>query len=246
MMDGIGERHDEQRDGDKVIALVAEPVGQPTACRRHKIMPQWVVALCPIDRARQEQRHQPGEDRDRHPIISGFQRVTVPCLSRGKPLHKLIGAALVGSTLMLAACQQAAPSGQVIATVDGVEITLAELNGEASARNLAIATDPAQRAAAIADLVKRKLLVRAARAQGLDRTPQFVLAERRMREILLAQQVVVARLAILPVAYQVQPPANVLLAEQQRAEQAVADILASQRDAKVTYQRGFAPDVPIK
>lgn len=90
--------------------------------------------------------------------------------------------------LALAACSDAVPEGQVIAVVDGTEITLSELNEEGRSRGLDIANDRANRDALLRELIERKLLVREAEARELDRSPDFLLAERRMREILLGQQ----------------------------------------------------------
>jgi EpsD family peptidyl-prolyl cis-trans isomerase len=90
--------------------------------------------------------------------------------------------------LALAACSEAVPQGQVIAVVDGTEITLAELNEEGRSRGIDIANDRANRDALLRELVERKLLVREAEARELDRSPDFLLAERRSREILLGQQ----------------------------------------------------------
>jgi len=92
------------------------------------------------------------------------------------------------AALSMAACDQAKPAGQVVATVNGVEITVAELNGEAQARSLDIDSDPSLRDALLRELIERKLLVQQAREQKIDRTPQFLLTERRQREIILAQQ----------------------------------------------------------
>lgn len=88
----------------------------------------------------------------------------------------------------LAGCSKAVPEGQVIAIVEGTEVTLAELNEEGRSRGLDIAGDRALRDALLQELVDRKLLVREAERRQLDRSPDFLLAERRMREILLGQQ----------------------------------------------------------
>jgi EpsD family peptidyl-prolyl cis-trans isomerase len=84
------------------------------------------------------------------------------------------------------------PQGQVIALVNGTEITVAELNEEARTRGIPIRRDPALKAALIAELVDRKLLVQRAQEQGLDREPGYLLAKRRSDEILLAQQILAA------------------------------------------------------
>ena len=76
----------------------------------------------------------------------------------------------------------------MLATVDGEEITRAELELEARERNLPIGEDPAVREALLQELVQRKLLVREARKQDLHRTPEYLLATRRLGELALAQQ----------------------------------------------------------
>lgn len=87
------------------------------------------------------------------------------------------------------------PAGQVIAAVDGEEITRAELNEEARLRNLPVSRDMVLRDAVIRDLIDRKLLVRAARERGLHRSPRHLLTVRRLTEIDLAQQLLAAEQA---------------------------------------------------
>lgn len=112
-----------------------------------------------------------------------------PRLSSTGPLSK----AVLTLTLLAAGCNQAeAPKGQVVATVDGTEITIAELNEEARSRGLTIAQDPELRNALLQELIGRKLLVEEAVEQGFDRSPQFMLAKRRSEEILLGQQLLAA------------------------------------------------------
>lgn len=84
-----------------------------------------------------------------------------------------------------------APSGQVIATIDGEEITLAELRAE-----LAGAPAPptpqvgkAMQEQALKQILVRKLLAHAAKEQGLDKTPDFAVQRERATETLLAQAV---------------------------------------------------------
>jgi hypothetical protein len=105
------------------------------------------------------------------------------------PRHRFVSiAAAAAGLLALAACSGEAPAGQVAARVNGVEITIAELNEEARARDLTLEKNPALRSALIQEMVDRKLLVAEAKAQELHRTPRHILAERRMGEILLVQQ----------------------------------------------------------
>jgi EpsD family peptidyl-prolyl cis-trans isomerase len=86
----------------------------------------------------------------------------------------------------LSGCDGGDLSGQVIAVVDGEEITIPELNAEARARGLVIGSDRAVRDRLLQDLIERKLLVHAAASRQLDRTPEHVLAKRRSDEMLLA------------------------------------------------------------
>jgi len=92
----------------------------------------------------------------------------------------------------LAGCDSGPVSGQVVAVVDGEEITIPELNAEARARGLVIGTDRAVRDRVLQDLIDRKLLVQAALDRQLDRTPDHLLAKRRSDEMLLASELIAA------------------------------------------------------
>lgn len=92
--------------------------------------------------------------------------------------------------LALAACgmgKDKEPTGQVVATVDGDEITLTELRAELSGMNL---PDPKARKAAeqqaLQMIVNRKIIAKAAEEQKLDKTPDFAIQEQRAMESLRA------------------------------------------------------------
>lgn len=104
--------------------------------------------------------------------------------------------ALVGT----AACSdKKAPSGQVVATVDGDEITQRELAGEVEAANLPAGADiKAVQPALVQSIVNRRLLVAQAKNDGLDKTPEYLAAEQRARETLLASQLMRSRVAKVP------------------------------------------------
>jgi EpsD family peptidyl-prolyl cis-trans isomerase len=80
-----------------------------------------------------------------------------------------------------------APTGQVVATVDGKEVTLLELQAELAGATF---TDPKQQKAvqerALEMIVARKLMADAARAQGIDKTPDFAMAEDQAIDNMLA------------------------------------------------------------
>jgi EpsD family peptidyl-prolyl cis-trans isomerase len=82
-----------------------------------------------------------------------------------------------------------APTGQVVANVDGREVTLRELNAE---MGTAAYPDPKTRKAAeqaaLRNVVARIVLADAARQQGLDKTPDFALQKQRAIDSVLAQE----------------------------------------------------------
>ncbi len=93
--------------------------------------------------------------------------------------------ALTSLSLMLAGCQKKA-EGQVVAVVNGEEITLNELNSEISELNVpANADKKLVRAEVLQRMVERRLLAQAAKDSGLDRDPNYINQERRLKERLL-------------------------------------------------------------
>jgi peptidyl-prolyl cis-trans isomerase C len=105
---------------------------------------------------------------------------------RGKwsPARLLVGMLLA----VCAGCHERVPEGQVLAVVNGDEITIPELNAEARARGLVIGDNPGVRQALLQELIDRRLLAQAARKQGIDRTPDYILASRRAAELALVQE----------------------------------------------------------
>ena len=262
-VEGVAERSGDEQCRRPTMTLIAQPIGDTAPCRRREIMPHIVFLITVRRRSREEQRHQPCEDRYGDPVVGGLHGTPdtwlATWLSRATAWHINWSSALpAAAAMLLSACHASPPTGQVIAVVDGVEITLAELNAEARARNLAIGSDRAQRDQAIADLVKRRLLVHAAEARGLDRVPAFILAERRARDILLAQELVTVRLAETDRqdanAAQRSAPETADQRQQRlagvgqaRSDRVVAQILSSeQRTADIQYQCGFAPGRTIR
>jgi EpsD family peptidyl-prolyl cis-trans isomerase len=77
--------------------------------------------------------------------------------------------------------------GQVVATVDGDEITIFELNAEMQATPVPPGTDrKLAEQMALQRVIERKILARIAREQKLDKTPAFLVQERRADELILA------------------------------------------------------------
>lgn len=98
-------------------------------------------------------------------------------------------AAIVLSALALAGCgSDEAPSGQVVATVDGVEITQSELNAELGGRRAPTAEGQKQlQLAVLNQMVARVLLANAAKEQGLDKTPEAAIAKQRAEQLALIE-----------------------------------------------------------
>lgn len=80
------------------------------------------------------------------------------------------------------------PKGQVVATVNGQDITIHELNSElAQARPPADVPRKTVEQVVLGRVVERKMLADVARDRKLDKNPDFLLAERRVEEGLLVQ-----------------------------------------------------------
>ena len=97
---------------------------------------------------------------------------------------------LIAAPLALAACgdKAAAPTGQVVATVGGEEITTTDLDSEL---NGATAPTPEgqknlQRMA-LENIINRTILAQAAEADGLAKGPEFAVIERKSRQLALVE-----------------------------------------------------------
>ena len=100
---------------------------------------------------------------------------------------KVAYVSLVATLLMTSGCGKKA-TGQVVAVVNGDEITLDELNAELNSVNLPPSADKklAMRQL-LQQVVDRRLLAQTAKGQGLDRDPAYVTQQRRMNEDLLVR-----------------------------------------------------------
>lgn len=90
----------------------------------------------------------------------------------------------------LSACDKegggaAAPTGQVVATVDGEEITANELNQELAGVRMPqdAQAQKAIRNAALQTIINRHLVAKAARDQGLDKTPEVAVQRAKMEDM---------------------------------------------------------------
>jgi peptidyl-prolyl cis-trans isomerase C len=111
-------------------------------------------------------------------------------------MSKTVSAAfMIGTALLLSGCGKGGDDeiekGQVVATVDGKDVTIHELNAELQGAQLPQNINPEQRKqveqAALQQVVNRRILADIARERGLDKTPMYLLQERRAEDQLLVQ-----------------------------------------------------------
>jgi EpsD family peptidyl-prolyl cis-trans isomerase len=89
--------------------------------------------------------------------------------------------------LVLGGCSKE-PTGQVVAVVNGEEITLQELNAEIADLKLPPNADKKQvQASALQRIIDRRLMALSAKEAGLDKDPEYILRERRGDEAMLVQ-----------------------------------------------------------
>lgn len=115
------------------------------------------------------------------------------------------GLALIAPAVLLAGCDKE-PVGQVLAVVDGDEITLQDVNAELSGVQIPDGADVTQvRKAALERIIERKIMAGVARDAKVDQSPEFILRSRQLEDALLVQLLTqqAARSVKVPVASEV-------------------------------------------
>lgn len=163
------------------MPLIAKPVAQSASDRKREIGPGWVGKIRPIDRPAQKGNGQSAKYRDRQPIVN---RGHYTCMVNRHRWCKAI--ASFAMIAILAACSSAPPTGQVVAIVDGIEITARELAEERRYQLVAGQLEDSD-AALLDDIVRRKLLATEAERLDLEQDPLFHFAWRRSRETVLVE-----------------------------------------------------------
>jgi EpsD family peptidyl-prolyl cis-trans isomerase len=88
---------------------------------------------------------------------------------------------------LLAGCEKQ-PEGQVVAVVNGDEVTMQELNTELGNAQLPEgAARDELRNQALDNIINRRLLAGVAKEQGIDDSPEFIVRRRQLEEALLVQ-----------------------------------------------------------
>lgn len=100
----------------------------------------------------------------------------------------LSSALLILSTAGLCACGKKAPEGQVVAVVNGEEVTRRDLSSEPQSAMTDKGEDQPQALGSLLNgVVDRKLAAEEARRLELDRTPQYVAMAKRLEEVMLSR-----------------------------------------------------------
>ncbi|OYW45965.1 MAG: hypothetical protein B7Z08_00310 [Sphingomonadales bacterium 32-68-7] len=107
---------------------------------------------------------------------------------RSARFSRLLGAsALVAALGVVAACDRE-PEGQVVAVVNGEEITLQQVNTELGNTQLPEGEEQNRvRSMALDNVVNRRLLAGLAREEQIDSSPEFIIRRQQQEETLLTQ-----------------------------------------------------------
>ena len=98
---------------------------------------------------------------------------------------KIVLAVSIALMASVPACTKKA-EGQTVAIVNGEEITAAELNAELANAKVTEGADKTEaRSRVLQAMIDRRLLAQQAKADGIDRSPEFLNRQRRMTEDLL-------------------------------------------------------------
>lgn len=158
------------------VAFIAQPVPERAADCWRQIPNHWVGLHRLIERTLEKRQRDRAEQRHGEPVEKRLHNDRMR--QRGGPC-KLVALALLGTSI-LASCEQGAPQGQVIARVDGEDVTWRELAEVRRGTGL-------DQSDALETLVTRKILAREAEQRGLEQDGDYHFAMRAARDALLAE-----------------------------------------------------------
>lgn len=194
-------------------------------------------------------------------MIESFKKLGSARLLRGVALISLMTA-----TGLVAGCNKQ-PEGQVVAVVNGEEITLQELNAEMGGAQAAEGADAQDvRNRALNNIISRRLLSEVAEEEQIASSPEYIIRRRQMEDALLVQMLSqkIARELDEPTAAELeafiaenpqmfarrtifaldqirfQPPTRDDYLEQLAATQTMADVVAVLNRLGIQFQRGNA------
>ena len=112
-------------------------------------------------------------------------------VSATRPRRMYRTAVMTGGLLLVAAtaaCNKK-PTEQVVAVVNGDEISMQELNAELGNAQLPPGVDKKMvQGQLLQRLIDRRVLAQSAKEQGIDRDPNFIVEQRRVNEALLVDK----------------------------------------------------------
>ena len=109
-------------------------------------------------------------------------------INGGGTLRRIGLVATISLGVAIAGCSKK-PTDQVVAVVNGEEISLPEINAELGTTQLPAGVDKKMvQQQLLQRLVDRRVLAQYAKEQGLDRDPQFIVDQRRMNESMLVER----------------------------------------------------------
>ena len=164
-----------------MVAFIAEPVAESaTACRR-KIGDDPILERRTHRPVQQRERDRAKQDHA-EPVEYGAHTKALHAVGNWR---KRAGLAALASASLIAAtgCEAPAPEGQVVANIDGTEITLRELAQTVGDAEIS----QQERQQALEALVARKIFAMEAERRALERTGDFHFALRDARETLLME-----------------------------------------------------------
>ncbi len=118
-------------------------------------------------------------------MTAQFLRLSPAARQSGR--HARLFLFCTATALSLAACGKE-PTGQVVAVVNGDEVTMQEVNAELARLNVPETADKKRiQQQVLQQIVDRRLIAQAAAKDGLDRDPTYLVRQRQLSEALLVQ-----------------------------------------------------------
>lgn len=167
-----------------MVAFIAEPVAKgATACRR-KIGDDAVLEGRMHGPVQQSERDRAKQDHA-EPVEYGAHAgaVHARCNERKRAGRAGLAALASASLILASGCEAPPPEGQVVASIDGTEITRREVAQAVGDREIG----EGERQQALEALVARKIFAMEAERRALERTGDFHFALRDARETLLME-----------------------------------------------------------
>ena len=165
------------------IAFVSQPVPGRAARGGREIVEHAVTAFGWYERPLEvSKRH--GTEQCQSQPIEGCPHAPLMPGARTRRKAGGRGLLLLTTGLLVCGCGSPQPTGQVLASVDGTEVTQRELSHELATRRAQAGTAPS-RPELLEEIIDRKLLVEEARQRNLEQDSRYHFDMRRTRETLL-------------------------------------------------------------